>query len=82
MRQIKISEFPSNSGATILICLTIYFQLPLQNLKNVSRLVAYAGKRVIVVGVRVALMEYANLNGASDGVDVVIDIQIAAAISA
>ena len=45
-------------------------------------MVAYAGKRVIVVGVRVALMEYANLNGASDGVDVVIDIQIAAAISA
>ena len=67
---------------TTSICQTIHFQLPLQNLTNASRLVANAGRGVIVVGVRVASEENAELNGASHGLDVVIDIQIAAAISA
>ena len=77
-----------NSGATTLICLTIHFQLPLQNLANASRLVANAGRGVIVVQrrseelYRVVSEENAKLKGASDGVDVVLDIQIAAAINA
>ena len=43
---------------------------------------ANAVRRVIVVGVGVALKEYAELKGASKGINVVIDIQIAAATSA
>ena len=45
-------------------------------------MVANAVRRVIVVGVGVALKEYAELKDASKGINVAIDIQIAAATSA
>ena len=79
----RVSKLNSRElRATTLVCLTIYFQLPLQNLTNVRLLVANAVRRVIVVGVGVALKEYAELKDASKGINVAIDIQIAAATSA